>query len=527
MKEFAKKLRTKLFRVYREKYQKVLYILGFRIRYRTLGMLMQQHADEMQALQSLMMKLADQQKEIISAMRYEQQKTHKLLLNATKKQEKLEQIPETQSKIAEQLSFIETMCRSKADEATSRIDGISSEIKHAVAAFSESAGAHKQEVVKEVKCLIDDTQSLILGNITGLPQLINDTQTAAINKIAKVWHKVHEVQNLLNSTSAATMGEIAASTLKQQKSEILLQSLISQKNDAAEPLISVIVPVYNSAQYLPECLTSICLQTLRDIEIIVVDDASTDDSLTIIKEYAALDSRIRIIELNENKGKGGACNCALEVARGKWVTGVDANDYLNISAYASVVPHLSSDIDVLSFGGEPVGDISVERKKRLLSYMNPPYEGKTRITLDLIKSTDVYFWNKLWRKSMLTRNAIRFTEGHWHEDACFLYSAYASCRKITYLKQKLYIFRQNSPSVMKQPNSQSQRVLDYLYQIEKLLEFLRDKKLPSILDGLDICIFKTMYSTMMKHATGPIRQQAVERARKISVNFGLSVDFLV
>lgn len=95
--------------------------------------------------------------------------------------------------------------------------------------------------------------------------------------------------------------------------------------------ISVILPVYNIEDYLSECLESISNQTFEDIEIICIDDGSTDKSLEILKEHSNRDSRIRIIE-QENQGAGAARNKALEYAAGKYVYFIDGDDYLELTA---------------------------------------------------------------------------------------------------------------------------------------------------------------------------------------------------
>jgi glycosyltransferase involved in cell wall biosynthesis len=103
------------------------------------------------------------------------------------------------------------------------------------------------------------------------------------------------------------------------------------------PKVSVIIPVYNTAPYLRRCLDSVCNQTLRDIEIICVDDASTDNSLGILNEYAARDKRIRIIPFSENRGECAARNAALDIAAGEYMGGCDSDDYIDLNFYKSLL----------------------------------------------------------------------------------------------------------------------------------------------------------------------------------------------
>ena len=115
------------------------------------------------------------------------------------------------------------------------------------------------------------------------------------------------------------------------------------------PLLSVIVPVYNTAPWLRKCLNSIINQTYRNIEIICVDDGSTDDSLAVLQQYAVLDSRIKVIH-QENAGVSVARNRGVEVASGDYVGFVDSDDSLACNAFEIIVPHMEAKPDVVVFG---------------------------------------------------------------------------------------------------------------------------------------------------------------------------------
>lgn len=97
--------------------------------------------------------------------------------------------------------------------------------------------------------------------------------------------------------------------------------------------VSVIIPVYNAEKYLQECLNSICNQTLKDIEIICINDCSTDNSLTILQEYASRDMRIKIIDFNENKGAAAARNAGIDAAYGDYIGFVDSDDFIDLDFY--------------------------------------------------------------------------------------------------------------------------------------------------------------------------------------------------
>ncbi len=99
------------------------------------------------------------------------------------------------------------------------------------------------------------------------------------------------------------------------------------------PKVSVIIPVYNTEKYLRKCLDSVCNQTLSDIEIICVNDCSTDNSFEILKEYASKDDRIKLIDFKENKGAAVARNTGIDEAKGEYIGFVDSDDFIDLDFY--------------------------------------------------------------------------------------------------------------------------------------------------------------------------------------------------
>jgi glycosyltransferase involved in cell wall biosynthesis len=110
--------------------------------------------------------------------------------------------------------------------------------------------------------------------------------------------------------------------------------------------ISIVVPVYNSAPFLTRCLNSLCGQTLVNIEIICVDDASTDNSLSILNTFKAKDKRIKLIHNTENLGAGMSRNSAMKVASGEFIGFCDSDDYIDAEYYEALYKH-STDADIV------------------------------------------------------------------------------------------------------------------------------------------------------------------------------------
>lgn len=130
--------------------------------------------------------------------------------------------------------------------------------------------------------------------------------------------------------------QLCANCQYKSPAQIQLLMLYKKKFSAMGKKVSVIIPVYNAAQYLERCLDSVINQTLKDIEIICINDCSTDNSLEILEEYASKDNRIKIIDFKENKGVAAARNAGINEAQGEYIGFVDPDDYIDSDFYAQL-----------------------------------------------------------------------------------------------------------------------------------------------------------------------------------------------
>lgn len=211
------------------------------------------------------------------------------------------------------------------------------------------------------------------------------------------------------------------------------------------PEISVIVPVYNTAPWLRRCLDSICTQSYRELEIICVNDGSTDDSAEILQEYASKDSRIKVIH-QKNAGLSAARNAALEQASGEWVTGVDSDDYLASFVYERAMDRAAPEVDMVFFGATDVDDDG--RALPHNAYFDLPEAGVYPMSPDLAEKLNVCFCTKLWRRSVIEKHALRFPEGLLHEDTALYYLAVPFVRKVAVYDAMGYMYVQRSGSIM-------------------------------------------------------------------------------
>ena len=166
------------------------------------------------------------------------------------------------------------------------------------------------------------------------------------------------------------------------------------------PKVSVIVPVYNVAPYLARCLDSLVGQTLKDIEIICVDDKSTDNSLDVLHEYAAKDARITVIALSENSGVAVARNAGLDVACGEYIGFVDSDDYVDSDFYEKLYDiAVESETDIVKANAKITDRNSTKRfDDRQLNRIR--MNGKWYFLYQ--------WWTGLYRANLIQKHHIHF-----------------------------------------------------------------------------------------------------------------------
>lgn len=214
------------------------------------------------------------------------------------------------------------------------------------------------------------------------------------------------------------------------------------------PVISVIVPVYNAEKTLRKCVESICNSSYPHLEIICINDGSTDSSPDILKHLAAADSRIIVIN-QKNSGVSAARNAGLDTATGEYVTGVDSDDYIEPDLYEQAIGKLTDDTDVVAFGiAEEY--IPPEAKPAKKMYPDEPFTGYRDITEPVILHMHAMFWPRLWRRSIIESHHIRFAHGVRFEDADFFLKSILHCKKAYFLQYRGYHYLQHAESYMGQ-----------------------------------------------------------------------------
>ena len=218
-----------------------------------------------------------------------------------------------------------------------------------------------------------------------------------------------------------------------------------------EKKVSVVLPVYNAAEFLPECLDSFVSQTLKEIEIICINDGSTDDSLSIIRDYAGADKRIICID-QENTNAGKARNAGMERASGKYLYFPDADDYaapdLLEKSYA-VSEEYQTDICVFASNmfDSQTGAVKPYRSSVKTSMLPPDKQvfDRNDINGNPLKCFAGWAWDKLYRRSFVTENHLQFQEQRTTNDLYFATTSILKAERITFLPDYLYYQRRNNP----------------------------------------------------------------------------------
>ncbi len=216
------------------------------------------------------------------------------------------------------------------------------------------------------------------------------------------------------------------------------------------PALSIVMPVYNVAPFLEECLDSVVEQSFRDFELITVNDGSTDDSLAILEKYAARDARVRVIT-KENGGYGIAMNTGLNVAQGEYVAVVESDDYIAENMFERLIQVAKEhDADMVKSRCSYFWDLSGERRFQGISDYPAelkdralcPREEKAAFHLPLYICTGVY------RRSWIEQHNIRFheTPRAAYQDTGFWFQTMSFANRAVWISDVLHFYRQTNPN---------------------------------------------------------------------------------
>ena len=234
-----------------------------------------------------------------------------------------------------------------------------------------------------------------------------------------------------------------------------INELINTKADEEKiennifPKVSIIVPIYNVEKYLRQCLDSIVNQTLKDIEIILVDDGSTDSCPSICDEYASKDKRIIVIH-KQNQGLGAAYNTGLDIAKGEYIGFVESDDFIELNMYEELYKKaVETGVDVVIGGFYFVNN---EVKKPETSILNSVNKDIFDVySCPQMLNTHSSVWSKIYKKDFLNKNNIKFNDFNsenfgYYCDIPFWTTICCVCNKFSKVDKILYNYRIDNPN---------------------------------------------------------------------------------
>ncbi len=276
----------------------------------------------------------------------------------------------------------------------------------------------------------------------------------------------------------------------------------------SEPKISIIVPIYNVAEYLPRCIECLIGQTYRNVEIILVDDCSPDLSPSICNKYAAEDDRIVVIHRKVNGGLSAARNSGLDVATGEYIAFVDSDDYVELDFIEYMYNLLiDNDADISACGVYTVfTDGTRENQSSDLSLIvMDSHEALERMCYN--DSFFITTWDKLYKRELF--NGIRFPEGKLFEDTGTTYRLVgAAGRMVAQAENPKYYYMRTPNSIT--TSGFNMRKLDYVEMADNMAEYIIDKY-PDLRPAAERKQMHACFSTLTQLANCGMRNKDVER----------------
>ena len=284
-----------------------------------------------------------------------------------------------------------------------------------------------------------------------------------------------------------------------------------------EHLVSIIVPVYNTGEYLAPCIESLTSQTYSNLEIILVDDGSTDGSGAVCDEFARRDDRVKVIH-QKNAGVSAARNAGLDAASGAYLTFVDADDGLVPEAVETALRYLrENNADVVTYGWQKIfsDDGHTEECAEPFS-CTEDIPGVLREILEHYSACGGgYPWNKLWRKDA---GVCGFSPDlYYFEDLEWVVRMLLQTESIVVCPECLYDYRIHSTSISRDPAKAERRELGYHRSMEKIIRSLAvmpelqswffTKYAPEIVNGV-IYALKNRYPNLRRHLSARLWETA-------------------
>lgn len=244
-----------------------------------------------------------------------------------------------------------------------------------------------------------------------------------------------------------------------------------------QPLVSIIMPVYNSEKYISEAIESVCNQSYKKLELLIVNDGSTDRSSEIIEKYAKNDSRIKVIN-KENEGVSEARNHALNHIGGEYVAFIDSDDIYHSDRLKRMLR---------VFDKHPDCDLVFSRHKEFKGKLNILEEvcsEKIEIYDENILEKTIsdlknhFVWNAMLKSEIATSE--KFSMMHFGEDFCYIRDCTLHCKKVAVLNSVLYFYRRDNENSMTSHFFSEKYIMDYMKRVKNTYDFCEKNKLQDV-----------------------------------------------
>lgn len=246
---------------------------------------------------------------------------------------------------------------------------------------------------------------------------------------------------------------------------------MAEKTITEEDLVSIIVPVYNVEEYLHECLDSIVRQTYSNLQIIIVDDGSTDKSFEICEMYESKDSRIQVIR-RKNGGLSAARNTGLEYVKGEWIEFVDSDDWIDSHFVEELMAAAKIHQADFAVCGTIVINTDENKETDVWEEREMVYHSSREITYSRLVEGYIKdaAWNKLFKASFLEK--MKFKEGYAFEDQFFTLLVLDKTKKAVSINKNYYFYRQRPGSITNAKKTPLKNYVDLLEAAVEKIKFL-------------------------------------------------------
>jgi len=260
------------------------------------------------------------------------------------------------------------------------------------------------------------------------------------------------------------------------------------------PKVSVIIPVYRAEKYIIECIDSLLNQTLKEIEVIVVDDHGGDNSISLIKEYIEIHERkdiFRFISTKNNLGPGIARNVGMETAEGEYIAFLDSDDKASPSMYKELYDMAKLQSADLSFCHIQLEDNTGKSIRILRNQQTAQGIFTQKEKRRLLVNSVAYLWSYIYRREYLQTNLILFPPEKSSEDSYFLTCCLMCAKRISYVDKPLYHYRQIDNSLSHRKNDK--RYLDKLSVFKRLFKYEVEHELTDYNEELQFIYLKKAF----------------------------------